>query len=166
MAAKYSKLLLETTIPSDCCAGREVMNRVLGELESVDWIQDELFGVQLAFEEAIVNAIRHGNRQDTAKQVHVRCKLSRDRLRIEIEDEGEGFNPLEVPDPTEEGNLEMPSGRGIMLMRSFMTRVEYNDQGNRVIMEKCRVCHGTPQSNASQGNASQGNDCDLPGDGS
>ena len=139
MAANQWHLLLETSIPSDALAGREVMEQLLSQLETIDWIQEELFGVHLAVEEALVNAIRHGNGEDTAKQVSVCCKLSRDRLLIEIADEGEGFNPGDVPDPTEDEHLEVPSGRGIMLMRSFMTRVEYNDAGNRVIMEKCRI---------------------------
>ena len=130
---------VEQSIPSDVLAGRDVMARLLGELESVDWIQEELFGVHLAVEEALVNAIRHGNKEDVSKQVRVLCRVSTERLLIEIEDEGTGFVPEEVPDCTEDENLEVPSGRGIMLMRNFMTRVEYNDQGNRVLLEKVRL---------------------------
>jgi serine/threonine-protein kinase RsbW len=144
MAADDWNVLVEQSIPSDALAGRAVMERLLCELEAVDWIQEELFGVHLAVEEAIVNAIRHGNREDASKQVRVCCRLAKDRLLIEVEDEGEGFVPEEVPDCTEDENLEVPSGRGIMLMRSFMTRVEYNEQGNRVIMEKIRI-NGTPR---------------------
>jgi serine/threonine-protein kinase RsbW len=55
-----------------------------------------------------------------------------------IEDEGPGFAPTDVPDPTAEENLEKPGGRGIMLMKAFMTRVEYNQKGNRVRLEKVR----------------------------
>ncbi len=62
-------------------------------------------------------------------------------MLIEIEDEGTGFTPEEVPDPTSIENLEKPCGRGIMLMRAFMSRIEYNDQGNRVILEKVRDPH-------------------------
>ena len=65
--------------------------------------------------------------------------MSPERLWIQIRDEGAGFNPEEVPDPTDPDHLEIPSGRGIMLMRAFMTRVEYNDLGNCVVMEKQRV---------------------------
>jgi serine/threonine-protein kinase RsbW len=57
---------------------------------------------------------------------------------VEIADEGSGFNPEQVPDPTDPENLECPSGRGIMLMRSYMNRVEYNAAGNKVVMEKHR----------------------------
>lgn len=139
MALDPWNVVVERSIPSDVLAGREVMEHLLSELEAVDWIQEELFGVHLAVEEALVNAIRHGNKEDVNKQVRVLCRVATDRLLIEIEDEGTGFVPDDVPDCTEEENLEVPSGRGIMLMRSFMTRVEYNDQGNRVVLEKVRL---------------------------
>lgn len=132
-------VLLETRIPSDPLAGREVMEELLAQLDKIEWLADELFGIHLAVEEALVNAIRHGNGEDLEKFVNVVCRVSPQRLRIEIEDEGSGFDPGEVPDPTEEDNLEVPSGRGIMLMKSFMTTVEYNQRGNQVVMEKFRV---------------------------
>ena len=138
MTTEQWNVLVERSIPSDVIAGREIMERLLAELEAVEWIQEELFGVHLAVEEAVVNAIRHGNQEDASKQVHVLCRMTGDRVRIEVEDEGPGFSPEEVPDCTEEDNLEVPSGRGIMLMRSFMTRVEYNERGNRVLLEKSR----------------------------
>jgi serine/threonine-protein kinase RsbW len=62
-----------------------------------------------------------------------------DRVRIEIVDEGEGFDPAIVPDCTLEDRLEVPSGRGVMLIRSFMTRVAYNAKGNAVVLEKVRA---------------------------
>jgi serine/threonine-protein kinase RsbW len=130
--------ILSTSIPSDPLAGRQVMEELLKRLEQFQWVNEEAFGVHLAVEEALVNAIRHGNREDASKQVSVLCKISHDCLRIEIADEGPGFNPADVPDPTEDNNLEVPSGRGIMLMRSFMSSVEYNDAGNRVVMQKRR----------------------------
>ena len=60
-------------------------------------------------------------------------------LQIVIEDEGDGFDPDDVPDPTLEENLELPSGRGLMLMKTFMTTVQYNEKGNRVFMEKASM---------------------------
>jgi serine/threonine-protein kinase RsbW len=62
-----------------------------------------------------------------------------DEMRIEVEDEGSGFDPSAVPDCTLEDRLDVPSGRGVMLMRSFMTSVAFNARGNRVTMEKKRV---------------------------
>lgn len=126
-------------IPSERGAGRRVIEEVLEQLEQYHWTGRDLFGVRLALEEAIVNAIKHGNRLDFQKQVRVDCKLSPERLWIEIADEGGGFLPEAVPDPTDPANLEKPSGRGIMLMRNYMNRVEYNESGNVVTMEKQRA---------------------------
>ena len=76
---------------------------------------------------------------DPSKQVRVDCTFDEDRVTIVIEDEGPGFDVGSVPDPTSEENLDKPGGRGIMLMRSFMSRVEYNDSGNRRLLEKSRA---------------------------
>jgi serine/threonine-protein kinase RsbW len=128
----------ERVIPSETGAGKVVLDEVLKRLEESGWIEHDVFGVHLAMEEALVNAIKHGNRQDASKSVRVACKVSPERVFIEIADEGSGFNPDAVADPTDLENLEVPSGRGIMLMRSFMSRVEYNSAGNCVVMEKQR----------------------------
>jgi len=85
------------------------------------------------------DAIKHGNRQDPTKRIDVELRLSPERVQIEIGDEGVGFDPASVPDPTDDRNLELPTGRGLMLMRSYMTSVQFNDQGNRVVMEKRRT---------------------------
>jgi serine/threonine-protein kinase RsbW len=128
----------ERVIPSETGAGAPLLQEVLDQLGKHDWIQHDIFSVHLAVEEALVNAIRHGNKLDTDKHVHIACRLSPELIRIEITDEGEGFDPSSVPDPTDPANIEAPSGRGLMLMRSFMSRVEYNDVGNHVVMEKER----------------------------
>lgn len=128
----------EITIKSDTSAGQAVQERIVKLLEVLSFSPRDVFGVRLALEEALVNAIKHGNRMDPAKMVRISCQINKDKVRIEIEDEGPGFNPEEVPDPTADENLERPCGRGIMLMRSFMNLIEYNDVGNRVILEKHR----------------------------
>ena len=126
----------ETSIPSDTKQGRAVLDELLSQLQQHEWAEHDVFGVHLAVEEALVNAIRHGNQGDPSKRVEVICQMTSERLRVEIADEGRGFDPQDVPDPTALENLETPSGRGIMLMRTYMSVVEYNDQGNRVVMEK------------------------------
>lgn len=123
-------------IPSDTTAGREVLDELLERLAELGWSEDDVFAVHLSVEEALVNAIKHGNRFDPGKRVTVGCRLARTWLQIRIADEGEGFDPAEVPDPTAEENLELPSGRGLMLMRSFMTEVRFSERGNAVHMEK------------------------------
>jgi serine/threonine-protein kinase RsbW len=121
-----------------CGGGQGSLVTLLEALKRDRWSETDIFSVHLAVEEALVNAIRHGNRSDLNKQVHMLCKLASDRVLIEIADEGTGFDPDCVPDCTADENLKRPSGRGIMLMRNFMSRVEYTDGGHRVVMEKQR----------------------------
>lgn len=129
---------IEETIPSRTAEGKRILENVLRQLETENWFPHEIFGVHLAMEEALVNAIKHGNRFDDAKSVEVICKLSAEKFFLRISDQGPGFRPEEVPDCTDDENLEKSSGRGIMLMRNFMSRVEYNQTGNCVTMEKVR----------------------------
>ena len=127
------------TIPSDTAAGMAVQNRILDTLEGMGYTDRDLFGMRLALEEALVNAIKHGNKLSDDKVVKVACKLSGRSARVVIRDQGEGFDPGEVPDPTAEENLDRPCGRGIMLMRSFMTEVTYADRGREVTLVKDRT---------------------------
>jgi len=128
----------QLSIPSEPTAGQQVQDRIIGALEAHGFPARDVFGVRLALEEAVVNAIKHGNGLDPEKFVHVDCRVDNERVTITIRDEGPGFDPGDVPDPTEEDNLDKPSGRGLMLMRAFMTRIEYNESGNQVTLEKVR----------------------------
>jgi serine/threonine-protein kinase RsbW len=125
-------------LPSDMAARLPVLEEVAARMHEQDWSHHEIYGVQLSLEEALSNAIRHGNRLDRAKRVRFSCEMSRRRIRIEVADEGSGFKPSEVPDCTAEANLEKPGGRGLLLMQFYMSRVEYNRAGNVVVMEKER----------------------------
>lgn len=125
-------------IPNDTAEAREVQERIVGLMEQNAWPMRECFGVRLALEEALVNAIKHGNRMEPDKKVYIACVLASDEITIVIEDQGDGFKLEEVPDPTEDDNLEKPGGRGIMLIRSFMNSISYNDKGNRITMGKKR----------------------------
>ena len=129
---------LDQHIASEHGAGQLIIEEVLERLAEHQWTAHDIFSVRLALEEAIVNAIKHGNGLDSNKHVHVVCKISSEAMWAQITDQGEGFDPEEVPDCTDLENLDRPSGRGIMLMRCYMTRVEYNAAGNIVEMEKRR----------------------------
>jgi serine/threonine-protein kinase RsbW len=115
------------------------MGEVLTQLEQLGWGCSELFAIQMALEESLTNAIRHGNRCDEAKLVRVECRASPERFWLRVEDEGPGFKPDKVPDCTADENLERCGGRGLALIKAYMTRVEYNDRGNSVTMEKHRT---------------------------
>ena len=126
------------SIASETSLGRAVQERIISVLENRAFSDRDVFGVRLALEEALVNAIKHGNGMDPDKQVQIDCRFDDDGVRIVIEDEGPGFDVTSVPDPTSEENLDKPGGRGIMLMRSFMSHIEYNESGNRLVLEKRR----------------------------
>ena len=96
--------------------------------------EKEIFGVRLAVEEALVNAVKHGNRNDPAKCVWASWHVGPNRVLVEIEDEGEGFDPRAVPDPCAPENIERSCGRGLLLMRTYMTRVRHNRRGTALTM--------------------------------
>ena len=125
-------------LPSERGASRMIMDELLEQLGVHGWSPSDIFAIHLAAEEAIVNAIVHGNKLDPTKVVRVACVVSPTLARIEVTDEGSGFDPATVPDCRLEERLDAPNGRGVMLMRTFMTRIEYSARGNRVLMEKQR----------------------------
>jgi serine/threonine-protein kinase RsbW len=113
-----------------------VKTRILEELERVGFNSHSHFAVKLAIEEALINAIKHGNKLDPKKRVKIEAKISPDVAEITIEDEGPGFDRNSVPDPTLEENLEKCSGRGILLMEAYMNSVKWSNHGRRVKMIK------------------------------
>jgi serine/threonine-protein kinase RsbW len=83
------------------------------------------FGIDMAVREAVTNAIVHGNHEDEAKKVEVTFNCLEHALEIEVKDQGEGFDPTAVPDPTDPANILKTSGRGIFLMKTFMDEVDW-----------------------------------------
>jgi serine/threonine-protein kinase RsbW len=94
----------------------------------------DIFGMRLALEEAIVNGLKHGHKYDPSKRVLVRYRVDPEKVLVEVKDQGPGFDPSQVPDPTTPENLERPNGRGLLLMRSYMTWIRYNEQANVVTL--------------------------------
>lgn len=139
MAKELAAWTIDRTIASELLSGRQILEELLARIQNEKWTSRDIFGIRLALEEAVVNAIKHGNCLDPNKQVHVICKSTTEKIWIRIADEGSGFNPEQVPDCTDAAHIESPNGRGIMLMRNFMSSVEYNEQGNVVVMEKLRA---------------------------
>ncbi|WP_425617053.1 ATP-binding protein [Anatilimnocola sp. NA78] len=133
---------LERRFPSEAAPGHDAIAKLLAELERVGWPSRDVYGIHLSLEEALVNAIRHGNQSDPGKEVQLRFYLADDYVRIEIQDDGPGFDPAQLPDPTSEEHLDRPHGRGVLLIRTFMTRVDYAGRGNLVIMEKEKSASG------------------------
>jgi serine/threonine-protein kinase RsbW len=102
---------------------------------------DAAFGIDMAVREAVTNAVLHGNRQDETKTVDIVLKSSPDAVEISVHDQGPGFNPEDVPDPTANENIMKTSGRGIFFMRTFMDEVDWlirPEGGTTVRMRKRR----------------------------
>ena len=128
----------QVKIPSTWEAVQEAAKEVLKEVAQADFSESTTFSIRLALEEGLINAVKHGNGMDASKFVMLAYEITPECVEILLSDEGPGFNPGGVPDPTADENLEKPSGRGIMLMRSFMDEVEYLEGGKQVRMVKRR----------------------------
>jgi serine/threonine-protein kinase RsbW len=131
------------SLPSRKGAHLPCMEEILRQLAQLGWNGRDLFGVEMALEESLSNAIRHGNCLDESKHVFVECKLSPQRFWLRVRDEGPGFCPDAVPDCTDADHLECPGGRGLALIKAYMTSVDYNECGNCVTMEKIRAVDAT-----------------------
>lgn len=132
---------LEVVIASDPAEVRMVQAEIEKVLAACSYSDRDAFAIKLAVGEALTNAIKHGNQLDPSKKVRIAYQVRPDRFEVRISDEGPGFDPADVPDPTDPENLERPCGRGLMLMRSYMTEVTFARGGTSVRMTKCRNGH-------------------------
>ncbi len=129
---------VEHVLPTKLDVIRSTERELLGCLVEHDYTEDERFAVRLAFEEAIINAMKHGNKMNPTLSVRLRYQCGPEAVRIGIADEGEGFDPTGVPDPTADENLQRPCGRGVMLIRSYMDEVRYSREDRELMMVKYR----------------------------
>ncbi|MDR0391961.1 MAG: ATP-binding protein [Planctomycetaceae bacterium] len=124
---------------SDMATAHRLIDEVMTQIENMEWSSKEKFAINMALEEALVNAVQHGNNSDPNKNVHFTCNLNDNLLYVKIEDEGPGFDPDAIPDPTDEEHILDNHGRGVLLIRSFVTNVRWNDKGNLIEFEKERA---------------------------
>lgn len=101
------------------------------------------FRLQVGVSEALANAVSYGNAHDPRKLVRVELRITRDAIIIKVTDEGQGFDPTTIPDPTLPANLPRTGGRGIFLIRQLMDRVEFNESGNSITMVLHRERYGS-----------------------
>lgn len=130
---------LNLVIPATPTSIPTVSEGVRQLLKGKGWSDDELMPVELALDEALANAIRHGCKNDASKQVQ--CVVTADvsgELVIVVRDPGPGFDVSTVPNPLEGANLLKPSGRGVFLINQLMDKVEFADGGREVLMQKRR----------------------------
>ena len=127
---------IEFELPSDINLMNGVLHYLHERVAKLGIINPDHSNLFIALDEAFVNAVKHGNKNDQQKLVRITADLSTKEARFTIEDEGEGFNINEIPDPRDPANLFKSSGRGVLLIYNIMDEVEYNERGNRLTMVK------------------------------
>jgi serine/threonine-protein kinase RsbW len=125
-------------LPGTIPAVGQVCRLLLDQVRHRGFEGKDVFAIHLALEEALTNAINHGNRGDPDKTVSVECLITPEKFDISITDQGSGFDPESLPDPRQGENLYRTEGRGVLLIRAYMDVVEYNSLGNCVHLIKYR----------------------------
>jgi serine/threonine-protein kinase RsbW len=133
-------------IESSMAAFEEPRQWLLHQLSRFGYGDDDVFAAHLAFQEAFYNAMKHGNKMNSKEKVKIDCLISSDRIEISMTDTGSGFDPDAVPDCRVGENLFKTEGRGLLLMRSYMDVVEFNEIGNSVHMVRYRHEANSPAS--------------------
>ena len=133
--ATFCECVVKSDLRETCVPKQSIMK----ELERCRYNDDAVFAVQLALEEALANAVKHGNRNDAAKSITIRYAVNEEKAVVVVRDEGGGFLPEDVPDCTSPDRLPLPNGRGIMLIRAYMDEVCFRDRGREVYFVKRRT---------------------------
>jgi serine/threonine-protein kinase RsbW len=136
--ASEAPIRSSAVVDSAPAALAEPCGKILEALKEKGYTQDDVFGVHLALEEAFLNAVKHGNKMNPAKKVTIDYVVDDEKVEISMTDEGEGFDPTNVPDPRVGENLFRPEGRGLLLIRAYMHSAEYNERGNALHMVRYR----------------------------
>ncbi|MCP9496353.1 MAG: ATP-binding protein [Pyrinomonadaceae bacterium MAG19_C2-C3] len=127
---------IEFELPSDISLMNGILHYLMERVVKLGLINPQRSNLFIALDEAFVNAVKHGNKFDHNKLVRITAELSTREARFIVEDEGEGFNPADVPDPLDPMNLFKTSGRGVLLIHNIMDEVAYSERGNCVTMIK------------------------------
>lgn len=127
---------IEFEMPSAISLMHDILDYLIKRVEKVGVADAENSNLFVALDEAFVNAVKHGNRYNPEKLVRITADVSTKEVSFTIEDEGDGFNVAEIPDPLDPQNLFKTSGRGVLLIHNIMDEVTYNERGNRLTMVK------------------------------
>ena len=110
-----------------------LVEKLIDEIKTDNNIHEECYGNMLvAVTEAVNNAIQHGNKYDPEKMVHISYEIEPDQVSFTITDEGNGFDYMNLPDPTDPENLEKPTGRGVFLMKHLADQIIFSENGRVV----------------------------------
>ncbi len=131
---------IQFNIPSALVLMDDILGYLMKRFKKLDVVNPEKSNLFVALDEAFVNAVKHGNKFDATKLVKISVEITPQSVRFTIEDEGDGFNIEDIPDPTKPENMFRTSGRGVMFISNIMDKVEYNERGNRLTMIKNSEC--------------------------
>ena len=126
----------EFRLPSDLAEVQKASAKVLEFLKPLSLAEGVLFDVRLCLEEALINAMKYGNRLQKDQKVRLAVEVDGDEMRFTVEDNGEGFDVSKLKDCTKSDNLLRNSGRGVYLIHQLMDSVRYNSKGNCLVMAK------------------------------
>lgn len=122
-------------LPSDLQAIERAVEELVARSREAGFnCERRRLNLQVGVSEALANAVLYGNAHDPRKLVRVELRITSESITISITDEGRGFDPAAIPDPTLPANLPRPGGRGLFLIRQLMDRVEFNESGNSITM--------------------------------
>ncbi|NQT33503.1 MAG: ATP-binding protein [Candidatus Omnitrophica bacterium] len=127
---------MKKIIENDSHLLKEVSKELVNILKEKNVDEDIIFDIHVAFEEALRNAMIHGNRNEPDKKVTIEIEIKENLVVICVEDEGEGFDAGKLPDPTLDENLLKESGRGVYLINHLMDEAIYESGGKKVVMTK------------------------------
>jgi serine/threonine-protein kinase RsbW len=131
----FGETILEIEVPSNLTFKAPLIFRLVNELATRGCIREEgKDQAELCFDEAITNAMVHGNRRDPSKKLRLSVFADAERWGVLLEDDGEGFDPRALPSPDSEESLMRESGRGILLMNHYLEELTFSERGNRVRM--------------------------------
>lgn len=112
-----------------------IVEKIVDDISAEMGINSNYYGkIMVSTMEAVNNAIIHGNKSDINKEVEIEFEYKGMDLKVSVEDEGNGFNYNEIPDPTLPENIEKLTGRGVFLMRKLADEVRFNEKGNKVTL--------------------------------
>ncbi len=127
---------VELSLGSEVSAISPFVDTLMGLIRKSRWVHGSEEEIEIALREALANSVVHGNHEDPRKQVYVSCRCGTDEVSLVIRDEGQGYDPGELPDPTAPGNISSSHGRGIYMMKNLMDEVCFELGGAVVYMRK------------------------------
>lgn len=123
-------------LPSSIEVISEFASKLIEKIRHLNITEDEVFHIRLSLEEALINAIKHGNKRNPHLFVEVNVEIQDDHLTIEVRDQGKGFDFNHLPDPTMPDKLQKNSGRGVFLIKNLMDKVDFSEGGRSLKMTK------------------------------